>query len=1073
MKILPAKAAARPARISDEVADGAAVRTGEESRAELTFTDRTLARLGANTIFTFNEGTRDLELGGGAMLLQVPKSAGGARIKTSLVTAAITGTTIMLEYHANAFIKFIVLEGTGRIFRNNKVGESVLIHAGQMLIVNPAGTTLPEVVDVDIKRLKKTAALISGKFAPLPSSDLIGEEIKTQELQKEQMALLDTNLVIFGGGTAVNLVDTVSQKTEATRTGNRRIDAPSPSPTATPVPTETPTPTPKPTSTPTPTVSPTPTVTPTATPTPTSTPSPTATPTPTITPSPTPIITPTPVISAVYNGGTGNWSDPTSWAPNPIPNNGNNGADYDVTFANGTLTQDIVSGVTINQLFMSGGTLVLAYPLTLEVGLQFTGGSITSGVLNVAGTSTQSALLTVDNTTINNSGYYDLVLNGGTFSGEGSTFNNSGTLTAHATDGKVTFSIPLHNTGTVSAEAGTFALLGGGTFSGVASAASGAILQFGSDFTITNGTLFTGAGTIQFNKPSITTLSGTITNDAHIVLKSTGNFADFVLNGNVTFTGTGTLSLVDADLIRGSGIFTNAGTTIDGETSNAGSFGNNQIGIVNQADGIISANVPGLTLNLDPDPINGLINRGTLLAVNGGTLLLNGNGGGTFINSGSIRTGNGTLLFDGIVTSTGTVDVGPDTLSVTGSYTQNAGTFLLAGGTVTSTSVLDFVGGLVDARGTINGSITNSAKLQPALGGTGLTVNGNITLLGASQLSFQLGGLTQGSNYGHVNVNGTVAIGGQLMVSFVSGFQNVVTNSNEFTLLNASSVGLEGSFTNVAPGGRLDTSDGFGSFQVDYDATQVVLSNFIPSGGEFLDFAGLTSTNGAGGNGRSLSLNATSITFGPGAGVYHGASFDGGNAAAGTNFLGGDGGTLALTTTTGDIVVGADIEASSGTNGKDVIGGKGGTVSLAANSGAVTVNNRIQVSHNTTNRHSATGGNITLKSGKTSGVAINIANTGQLLSLLDAAAPGPGGKIVIQATAASGNSQVNLSGKVQADRGTIDVRNSGASGQVNLTNADLHADTLKVAALGNNGVLQIGGGSLSADTTLQLYAPNA
>ncbi len=53
-----------------------------------------------------------------------------------------------------------------------------------------------------------------------------------------------------------------------------------------------------------------------------------------------------------------------------MPNNGNAGADYDVTFASGTLTQDIVAGVTINQLFMSGGTLVLANPLTLNYGLQ-------------------------------------------------------------------------------------------------------------------------------------------------------------------------------------------------------------------------------------------------------------------------------------------------------------------------------------------------------------------------------------------------------------------------------------------------------------------------------------------------------------------------------------------------------------------------------------------------------------------------------------------------------------------------------------------------------------------------------
>lgn len=93
VKLLPNKAAPRPATLSDTVRDGTAVRTGVESRAELTFSDATLARLGANTIFSFNEGTRNLDLGGGAMLLRVPKNSGGAKINT----AAITGTTIMLE----------------------------------------------------------------------------------------------------------------------------------------------------------------------------------------------------------------------------------------------------------------------------------------------------------------------------------------------------------------------------------------------------------------------------------------------------------------------------------------------------------------------------------------------------------------------------------------------------------------------------------------------------------------------------------------------------------------------------------------------------------------------------------------------------------------------------------------------------------------------------------------------------------------------------------------------------------------------------------------------------------------
>ena len=250
VKLLPEQAAPRPATVRDEVRDGTAVRTGVESRAELTFTDETLARLGANTIFSFREGTRNLELGGGAMLLQVPKNAGGAQITTAAVTAAITGTTVILEYHRNAYIKFIVLEGTGRMFLKNHVGESVLVHAGQMLIVSPNATSLPDPVDVDLERLTKTSLFLDD-FAGLPSRDLIAREIRAQLKKKTNGILIDTNLVIFGRGTTVALNDP---------TGSGVIDqarrppaSPTPSPTATE--TMTPTPTPE-TMTPTPTPTP-------------------------------------------------------------------------------------------------------------------------------------------------------------------------------------------------------------------------------------------------------------------------------------------------------------------------------------------------------------------------------------------------------------------------------------------------------------------------------------------------------------------------------------------------------------------------------------------------------------------------------------------------------------------------------------------------------------------------------------------------------------------------------------------------------------------------------------------------
>ena len=59
--------------MSDDVREGTAVRTGVDSRAELTFTDLTITRLGANTVFSFNEGTRELNFGSGPKPIREPE----------------------------------------------------------------------------------------------------------------------------------------------------------------------------------------------------------------------------------------------------------------------------------------------------------------------------------------------------------------------------------------------------------------------------------------------------------------------------------------------------------------------------------------------------------------------------------------------------------------------------------------------------------------------------------------------------------------------------------------------------------------------------------------------------------------------------------------------------------------------------------------------------------------------------------------------------------------------------------------------------------------------------------------
>ena len=233
VELADSKNAVRRASVNEIVQEETVVRTGNESRAELGFTDETVVRLAANTAFDFNRGTRGLNLKDGAVLVQTPKEANGATIHAGSVTAAVAGTTVMIEYHPG-FYKFLVLEGTARLYRPGHIGDSVLVRAGQMVFGNPEAA-LSDPVDVDIDRFMKTSRFIT-EFPPLRSEKLIAAESQKQQREKSNKTLIGTNLVIFGGGTQVSVVgqeqiDTSGRTTAALVTPHR---VPSLSPNAAP-----------------------------------------------------------------------------------------------------------------------------------------------------------------------------------------------------------------------------------------------------------------------------------------------------------------------------------------------------------------------------------------------------------------------------------------------------------------------------------------------------------------------------------------------------------------------------------------------------------------------------------------------------------------------------------------------------------------------------------------------------------------------------------------------------------------------------------------------------------------------
>jgi hypothetical protein len=177
VKVVPSGAAARPATINETVHQGSAVQTGTQSRSELTFQDKTITRLGENTIFTVGQGARTVELGSGQFLLYVPKKAGGAKVKMGSVTAAITGTTVMGHVYESGIVDFTVLEGSGCIHLD-KSGQSMYVTAGQRVTYDPMLQRLTNPVDVNIQE-QLSSPLVSG-FSRLPSAGLIDEEIAIQ-----------------------------------------------------------------------------------------------------------------------------------------------------------------------------------------------------------------------------------------------------------------------------------------------------------------------------------------------------------------------------------------------------------------------------------------------------------------------------------------------------------------------------------------------------------------------------------------------------------------------------------------------------------------------------------------------------------------------------------------------------------------------------------------------------------------------------------------------------------------------------------------------------------------------------
>jgi hypothetical protein len=109
------------------------------------------------------------------------------------------------------------LEGTGRLYRPGHVGDSVLVGPGQLVMGNP-NAAVSDPADFDIARFVKTSRFIVD-LPSLRSEKLLAAESQKQQQEKSKKTLIDTNLVIFGGGTRVSVLGQAQANTAGRITG--------------------------------------------------------------------------------------------------------------------------------------------------------------------------------------------------------------------------------------------------------------------------------------------------------------------------------------------------------------------------------------------------------------------------------------------------------------------------------------------------------------------------------------------------------------------------------------------------------------------------------------------------------------------------------------------------------------------------------------------------------------------------------------------------------------------------------------------------------------------------------------
>jgi len=996
VRVLETHGGPRAAAVNDKVTQGMGVRTGVESRAELTFTDLTLTRLGANTVFSFKQGAREIDLTSGAVLLQIPPDAPAVKVSTSAVTAAITGGTAL--FAKGPPTKFMVLEGIGRFYPTGHPERAATINGGEMMTMTADGRmTKPE--KFDVKLVLKTSRLIKD-FPPLENMPLVMAVVDLQ-LAEQQLAGLNSQAL------ARDLVDVIGT-TDQNANANPVILVRNATSSPTPPPIS---PTPPPISPTPPPITPTPP--PSATPTKFGTPSTITSPNPYVITSGTVISTDPSIttngvtdLGKIYRGrsidgpvsawafGSTSAFDTASGFDDLIGDNSGAAFKFTALQLNGDPTIDTTNGETnlgliaVNGITSGGAGGVLTFEGIRGLLLATQNGSITLGP------------------NISFSGLHDLTIYARGSSSDltlGSNISTASQVSLFAErDMSMTSSITTDD---------LYAFVGGNV------AINGEAAIHAPTITLHAGQNLNWSG--QISDETASNSSGNVSISAGQMLNIANDLTIIRRNGGIT-------SGLDVTLSAGTDLSVGGDLSIATDISNLTSGAN--ISIVAGRDFTIGGSLALLTSEA-AQSANGANGQNVSLFIGNDLVAHNeGNSAGVdleIITPTQQTANSGANLFLGVGHNL-TTDPGGDTTLFVNNNMNRIGN---------GARILGTIGGNLQTNNLTIQLLNNAGEIDTG-GNVSLEVSGNLTAQGDATFEIQNNGGTMGQNApmqvaaANISANSLLAqidnrndgvIDGAAVISMNIAGNATVTNNA--TLAIYGSDGAASSAIRIT-GGNYNVGDTFLSY---IDGNGSITFNNASAHADVLK-AGVFAANGV------LNIGGGTLSADTTLKLYASGSNGQLNFLSNVTLDGNSKKVLAANSVTifNNVVVtiGGETAADVYTNNANYtgFGGNGSTTGTFAGAGA----NRPQPLSQAPPFDAPAPGNPT--NGKRTRTIMNIKNSGQLLSLLDGAVPGPDGRLRVprhNRRNAGNPDRLNVTRMTKADRDVADIRRMRDRGVIN------------------------------------------